>query len=98
MQMDAYRLELVLPEWLRWTGWCKALIIRRSPSQGFTVGNDQPPLAGLCQVGGRSQDFVLRTASWAKFSRPSGAIAKQLQDGRRKHNRSYLRRTPQGRY
>src|ERR1700758_683438 len=47
-------------------------------------------LAGLRQVGGRSQDFVLRTASWAKFSRPSGAIAKQLRDGHRKHNRGYL--------
>jgi hypothetical protein len=42
-------------------------------------GKDQPPLAGLRQA--RSQDFVLRTASWAKVSRPSGAIAKQLQDG-----------------
>jgi hypothetical protein len=42
------------------------------PAQGFTLGKDQPPLAGLCQVGGRSQDSVLRTASWAKFSRPFG--------------------------
>jgi hypothetical protein len=73
MQMDACRLELFLPEWLRWTAWCKGLM------------NSEK---------GRSQDSVLRTASWAKFSRPSGAIAKQLIDGHRIDNRGYLPRTP----
>jgi hypothetical protein len=60
--------------------------VSKSSSSGLItnlLGKDQPPLAGLCHVGGRSQDFVLRTASWAKVSRPSGAIAKKLQDGRR---------------
>ena len=45
----------------------------QEPAQGFTPGlKVSRPLTGLCQVGGRSQDSVLRTASWAKFNRPFG--------------------------
>ena len=47
------------------------------------LGKDQPPLAGLCQVGGRFPGFLAAHCILAKVSRPSRAIAKQLQDGRR---------------
>jgi hypothetical protein len=80
MQMDVYKLEPFLPKWLRWTGMVQGADYSEEPAPGFHPGKRSAPLAGLCQVGGRSQDFVLRTASWAKVSRPSGAIAKQFQD------------------
>jgi hypothetical protein len=50
------------------------------PSPGFHPGKRSAAPRGAVSSWGRSQDFVLRTASWAKVSRPSGAIAKQFQD------------------
>jgi hypothetical protein len=110
MQMDVYRLEAVLARVVAMDGMVQGAHYSEERVPGFhpgekisrprsTTSHGKPgragqALAGLCQVGGLAQDFVLRTASWAKISRPSGAIAKRLQDRHRKYNSGDLRRTP----